>query len=117
MVDDDADVRDAWPTSCRRGVRRDRRGSGREALQQLQDDRSEPDPAGHDDAGHGRLELPEELKKSPELAAIPIVILSAHGNVRDAALALGASDYLRKPLRAGSLLEIAERYCRPVFLN
>ena len=28
-----------------------------------------------------------------------------------------AVDYLRKPLRMDSLLEIAERYCRPVFLN
>jgi FixJ family two-component response regulator len=45
------------------------------------------------------------------------VILSGHGDVRDAALALGAVDYLRKPLRIDSLLEIAERYCRPVFLN
>ncbi len=43
--------------------------------------------------------LRQELKKSPELASIPIVILSAHGNVRDAALALGAVDYLRKPLQ------------------
>ena len=37
--------------------------------------------------------------------------------MRDAALALGAVDYLRKPLSIESLLEIAERYCRPVFLN
>jgi CheY-like chemotaxis protein len=61
--------------------------------------------------------LRQELKKSPDLASIPIVILSGHGDVRDAALALGAVDYLRKPLRLDSLLEIAERYCRPVFLN
>src|SRR5262249_18832048 len=39
-----------------------------------------------------------EQQKIPELAGIPVVILSAHGNVRDAALALGAADYLRKPL-------------------
>jgi CheY-like chemotaxis protein len=58
-----------------------------------------------------------EQQKLPELADIPVVVLSAHGNVRDAALALGAADYLRKPLRIDSLLEIAERYCRPVFLN
>jgi len=59
----------------------------------------------------------QELKKLPELSSIPIVILSAHGNVRDAALALGVADYLRKPLQLDSLLEIAERYCRPIFLN
>jgi CheY-like chemotaxis protein len=59
----------------------------------------------------------KEQQKLPELAAIPTVIVSAHGSVRDAALVLGAADYLRKPLRVDSLLEIAERYCRPVFLN
>jgi CheY-like chemotaxis protein len=58
-----------------------------------------------------------EQQKLPELASIPVVILSAHGDVRDAALVLGAADYLRKPLQVDSLLEIAERYCRPVFLN
>ena len=58
-----------------------------------------------------------EQRKNPELAGIPVVILSAHGNAREAALVLGAADYLRKPLRAESLLEIADRYCRPVFLN
>ena len=58
-----------------------------------------------------------EQQKLPQLASIPVVIVSAHGDVRDAALVLGAADYLRKPLRVDSLLEIAERYCRPVFLN
>jgi CheY-like chemotaxis protein len=58
-----------------------------------------------------------EQQKNPDLAGIPVVILSAHGNAREAALVLGAADYLRKPLRAESLLEIADRYCRPVFLN
>ena len=58
-----------------------------------------------------------EQQKRPELAKIPVVIVSSHGDVRDAALVLGVADYLRKPLRIDSLLEIAERYCRPVFLN
>jgi CheY-like chemotaxis protein len=58
-----------------------------------------------------------EQQKRPDLASIPVVILSSHGDVRDAALVLGVADYLRKPLRLDSLLEIAERYCRPIFLN
>ena len=58
-----------------------------------------------------------EQQKRPDLASIPVVILSSHGDVRDAALVLGVADYLRKPLRLESLLEIAERYCRPIFLN
>ncbi|HEX3695063.1 MAG TPA: response regulator [Polyangia bacterium] len=59
----------------------------------------------------------QEQQRNPVIAGIPVVILSAHGNVREAALALGVADYLRKPLRVENLLEIAERYCRPVFLN
>jgi CheY-like chemotaxis protein len=58
-----------------------------------------------------------ELQRQPATAHIPIVILSGHRNVRDVALALGAADYLRKPVRIESLLEVAERYCRAIFLN
>jgi CheY-like chemotaxis protein len=119
VVDDDPDVRDAIANVlCDEGYQVTSAGNGREALEQLRDqtrpslillDMVMPDMDGW------RFRM--ELKKHPELAAIPVVILSAHGNVRDAALALGAADYLRKPLRMESLLEIAERYCRPIFLN
>jgi two-component system chemotaxis response regulator CheY len=119
VVDDDPDVRDAvTDILVDEGYGVTGVSSGREALQHLQAhmrpslillDMMMPEMDG--------WLLRQELKKSPELAAIPIVILSGHGDVRDAALALGAVDYLRKPLRSDSLLEIAERYCRPVFLN
>jgi CheY-like chemotaxis protein len=119
VVDDDPDVRDAISNVLAdEGYQVTSAGNGREALERLHQqirpslillDMVMPDMDGW------RFKM--ELKKEPELAAIPVVILSAHGNVRDAALALGAADYLRKPLRMESLLEIAERYCRPVFLN
>jgi CheY-like chemotaxis protein len=119
VVDDDPDVRDAVANVlCDEGYQVTSAGNGREALEHLHGptrpslillDMVMPDMDGW------RFRM--ELKKEPALADIPVVILSAHGNVRDAALALGASDYLRKPLRIESLLEIAERYCRPVFLN
>jgi CheY-like chemotaxis protein len=119
VVDDDPDVRDAVASVLvDEGYGVTGVGSGREALQHLQQhmrpslillDMMMPEMDG--------WLLRQELKKSPELASIPIVILSGHGDVRDAALALGAVDYLRKPLHIESLLEIAERYCRPVFLN
>ena len=119
IVDDDEDVRDAVAdVLVDEGYGVTGVSSGREALQHLQDhmlpslillDMMMPEMDG--------WLLRQELKKSPDLASIPVVILSGHGDVRDAALALGAVDYLRKPLRMDSLLEIAERYCRPVFLN
>jgi len=119
IVDDDPDVREAVASVLvDEGYGVTGVASGREALQHLQDhmlpslillDMMMPEMDG--------WLLRQELKKSPDLASIPIVILSGHGDVRDAALALGAVDYLRKPLRVDSLLEIAERYCRPVFLN
>jgi CheY-like chemotaxis protein len=119
VVDDDPDVREAISdVLVEEGYRVTGARNGREALEQLRDhtrpslillDMMMPEMDGW------RFRM--ELKKLPELASIPVVILSAHGNVRDAALALGAADYLRKPLRIESLLEIAERYCRPIFLN
>ena len=119
IVDDDADVRESLAEVLgEEGYRVAGVRNGREALEYL---RSETLPSlilldmmmPEMDGWRFRL----ELQKVPELASIPVVILSGHGSVRDAALVLGAADYLRKPLRLESLLEIAERYCRPVFLN
>jgi len=119
VIDDDVDVREALTEILSDegydviGV-----GSGREALAYLHAatrpslillDMMMPEMDG--------WQLRLELRKDPALAQIPVVILSAHDDVRNAALALGATDYLRKPLRAESVLEVAERFCRPVFLN
>ena len=119
VVDDDPDVREALTEILGdEGYRVTGVRNGREALEYLRNqtrpslillDMMMPEMDGW------RFRL--ELKKVPGLASIPVVILSAHGSVRDAALALGAADYLRKPLRVENLLEIAERYCRPVFVN
>jgi CheY-like chemotaxis protein len=119
VVDDDPDIRDSLTEILGdEGYRVTGVGNGREALAYLTA-QTRPSLILLD------MMMPEmdgwrfrvEQQKNPDFAGIPVVILSAHGNVREAALALGAADYLRKPLRIESLLEIAERYCRPVFLN
>ncbi len=119
VVDDDQDLRETVTTALAdEGYQVIGVGSAREALAHLREgkppslillDMMMP--------GMDGWELRLELRKQPATAEIPVVILSAHGDVRDAALALGAADYLRKPVRIESLLEVAERYCRAIFLN
>lgn len=53
------------------------------------------------------LELLSFVRKSPNLAKIPVLIVTSEGSERDRekALALGASGYLTKPFEAEGLLE------------
>jgi CheY-like chemotaxis protein len=46
-----------------------------------------------------------EQTQDPSLSAIPVVVLSADGNVRQKAAALRADGYLQKPFEVDSLLE------------
>jgi CheY-like chemotaxis protein len=52
-----------------------------------------------------------EQKKDPQLARIPIVVLSAHGSVPQHAAALEAAMYLKKPIDLELLLETVKRFC------
>ena len=49
-----------------------------------------------------------ELKASPDLASVPVIVLSVLHD-RDNGLQLGAADYLTKPIRGKELLESVER--------
>jgi two-component system, chemotaxis family, chemotaxis protein CheY len=119
VIDDDPDMRSSLTDILgEEGYRVAGVRNGREALEHLRHktrpslillDMMMPDMDG--------WRFRREQQKVPALASIPVVIVSAHSSVRDAALVLGAADYLRKPLKVDSLLEIAERYCRTVFLN
>jgi CheY-like chemotaxis protein len=50
-----------------------------------------------------------EQTQDPALSAIPVVILSADGNVRQKATALRADGYLQKPVEVDSLLEAIQQ--------
>jgi CheY-like chemotaxis protein len=50
-----------------------------------------------------------ELVRHPELAAIPIVVISADGSLESKAAEVGAAAWLRKPFKLTSLLETASR--------
>lgn len=52
----------------------------------------------------GGMEFLAAMRVERSVAAIPVVILTAHAESRDAALAAGASDFLLKPIRSDDLL-------------
>src|SRR3982751_4602282 len=56
-------------------------------------------------------EVMRTMQTDPELASIPVVIMTAGANVRQQALDRGAAGYLSKPLDFDQLLNIAERFC------
>lgn len=53
-----------------------------------------------------------ELRRSPQLERIPVVVFSAHGDPRAVAAQLQAAGHLRKPLRLDELVQAIER-CAP----
>ena len=56
--------------------------------------------------GRDGLDICREMKASPELANIPVIIVSARGEEQDViiGLGLGADDYICKPFRVGELV-------------
>jgi CheY-like chemotaxis protein len=46
---------------------------------------------------------------APELAAIPVVVFTAHANVAEAAATMSAAAGLQKPVDVGGLLAVVER--------
>lgn len=51
-----------------------------------------------------------EQQKDPDIAGIPVLIISATGR-EDVVSALGAAQFLRKPINLEQLLAAVERHC------
>lgn len=56
------------------------------------------------------LEFLCAMRVERSVAAIPVVILTAHADSRDAAFAAGATDFLLKPIRSDVLLATLARH-------
>ena len=54
-----------------------------------------------------------EQLKSPEIASIPVVVVTAYREIADQAL-MKITDYLRKPLNIDDLITAVRRYCDPL---
>jgi CheY-like chemotaxis protein len=52
-----------------------------------------------------------EQLRDPALAAIPVILISADGTVREKAAALSAAAFLRKPIDVEQLLALVRQYC------
>jgi len=113
IVEDDLDIRDALSQVLEyEGYEVSTAGNGREALDYLN---SNPKP----NLILLDLMMPvmdgwqfcSEQQKTPELAGIPVVILSADGNVYQKASTVRAAGFLKKPVELETLLETVGRNC------
>jgi CheY-like chemotaxis protein len=86
--------------------------NGREALERLRQ-RCRPDLILLDLAmpGMDGQQFRRELARDEELARIPVLVVSASGDLRRQADALGAVGCLQKPIEVGQLLDAVRRCC------
>ena len=54
-------------------------------------------------------EFRQQQRQDPSLEAIPVVVVSADGNAPQKAAAIGARDYLQKPIDLDALLAAVQR--------
>jgi CheY-like chemotaxis protein len=113
IVEDDLDIRDVLTQVLEfEGYQVVGVGNGREALDYL---RNNPRP------GLILLDLMmpvmdgwqfrAQQQQDPELNQIPVVILSADGNVYQKAATIRAAGYLKKPVELETLLDTVGRHC------
>jgi DNA-binding response OmpR family regulator len=55
----------------------------------------------------------EQIKKAPELAKIPVIVLSGVGNLHRKAAAMGADESFAKPYNLKVLVDTVRTYCQP----
>jgi len=52
-----------------------------------------------------------EIDLNPDLKNIPIIVVSADGNIKNKSESIGVSEYLAKPIDIDSLLTMVKKYC------
>ena len=112
VVDDDADIRESIGDILElRGYQVRRAANGREALDRLREgprpcvillDLMMPVMSG--------TEFYDEMRNDPELADIPVVVISADGNARRKVQAMG-SEFIAKPVKFDTVLDVVEAHC------
>jgi CheY-like chemotaxis protein len=113
IVEDDTDLRQALSQILAdEGYRVDGAEHGLHALEQLRDgcrpcvillDLTMPVMNG--------WQFRDQQRQDPDLAEIPVVVISAGANLSEQIVPLGIQDYIRKPIQLGQLLATVQRYC------
>jgi CheY-like chemotaxis protein len=113
VVEDDVDIRDALTLVLQgEGYQVDSAANGREALDHLRQgsranlivlDLMMPIMDG--------WQFRQEQERDPDLAAIPVMIVSGDGNVKQQATNIGAIDYARKPIDLDLFVGLVGRHC------
>jgi CheY-like chemotaxis protein len=113
IVDDDFDIRDSLKDILEdEGYQVAMAADGEEALEYL---RRHPAPGvilldwmmPRCDGAHFRARQTAE----PELASIPVILLTADVHAADKTKAIEANDFLAKPVKLAKLLEVVGKYC------
>lgn len=52
-----------------------------------------------------------KIESDPRLAQIPVVILSADGNIQQKSENIGVAGFLKKPIQLETLLDTVKKYC------
>ena len=113
IVDDDVDIRETVAEALEdEGYSVKAAANGKEALELL---RTEPPPClilldlmmpvmdGH--------QFRAAQQSDPAWAAIPVVVMSAGGQCKEAAVQMGAVDCVRKPFKMKDLFHAVEQFC------
>lgn len=62
--------------------------------------------------GMNGVDVLAEMKRDPALAAMPVVVISGNYHTEQAVLAMGADEYLLKPLDVDVLMRVVSRFVR-----
>lgn len=113
IVEDDEDIRkDLAEILQEEGYEVATATNGREALDQLQADRPGLILLDLMMPGMNGWDFRARQLQDPDIAEIPVVILSGAANVLRSAVTLSAAGYITKPFRLTQLLETVHRVCR-----
>jgi len=111
VVDDNDDIAEALVLLLKgSGYDADRAFSAEECMYKVEEE--QPDLILLDiflSGGDGR-EVCKKLRAQPETESLPIIIISAHPNMREPAIAAGADDFISKPFVVDDLLKKIENF-------